>query len=309
MTHPDSSPAGGSDHDGVNLRLLWPQWQGADTSSVEAFASEFPLDVARRGYAVGTTVLEAVLPPHDGPTVSPPVSMSDDGLEERDGVEAKVIILEQLARTLELIRRHDPVRILTLGGECSVSVAPFSELARRYGDDLTIVWIDTHPDVGTPHSEYPGYHAMALATLTGHGDPEVQELLPATFSPDRVALVGLHSWTDDDLPNIAEWDIQSFGPEELRESTQPLLEWIAATGCSRVGIHFDVDAVDSNEIVLGLGMEPNGLTSTEVRRIVADIDGAVDVVGLTIAEFIPRQVMHLRQILNGFPLISGTTAD
>ena len=133
MTHPDSSPAGSPDHDGVNLRLLWPQWQGAGTSSVEAFVSEFPLDVARRSYAVGTTVLEAVLPPHDGPTVSAPVSMSDDGLEERDGVEVKAVILEQLARTLELIRRHDPVRILTVGGECSVSVAPFSELARRYG--------------------------------------------------------------------------------------------------------------------------------------------------------------------------------
>jgi arginase len=258
---------------------------------------------------VGTAVLEAVLPPHDGPTVSAPVSMSDDGLEERDGVEAKAVILEQHARALELIRRHDPVRILTLGGECSVSVAPFSELARRYGEDLTIVWIDAHPDVGTPHSEYAGYHAMAVATLTGHGDPDVQQLLPATVSPERVALVGLHSWTDDDFPNIAEWGIQSFGPEELRESAQPLLEWIALTGCSRVVIHFDVDAVDSNEIVLGLGMEPNGLTSTEVRRIVADVDGAVDVVGFTLAEFIPRQVMHLRQILNGFPLISGTTAD
>jgi arginase len=46
-----------------------------------------------------------------------------------------------------------------------------------------------------------------------------------------------------------------------------------------------------------------------VRRIVADIDGTVDVVGFTIAEFIPRQVMHLRQILDGFPLISETTAD
>ena len=54
MTHPDPSPTGGSDRDGVNLRLLWPPWQGAGTSSVEAFASEFPLDVARRGYAVGT---------------------------------------------------------------------------------------------------------------------------------------------------------------------------------------------------------------------------------------------------------------
>ena len=309
MTHPDSSPTGGSDHDGVNLRLLWPQWQGAGTSSVEAFAPEFPLDVARRGYAVGTALLEAVLGPHDGPTVTAPVSMSDEGLEERDGVEAKAVILEQLARALEVVRRHDPARIATFGGECSVSVAPFSELARRYGDDLAIVWIDAHPDVGTPGSEYQGYHAMAVATLTGHGDPDVRELLPATVSPERVALVGLHSWDEDDFANIAEWGIRSFGPDELRETAQPLLEWIAATGCSRVAIHFDVDAVDSNEIVLGLGIEPNGLTSIEVRRIVADVAGAVDVVGFTLAEFIPRQVMHLRQILNGFPLIPGTTAD
>jgi arginase len=42
------------------------------------------------------------------------------------------------------------------------------------------------------------------------------------------------------------------------------------------------------------------------RRIVADIDAASDVVGFTIAEFFPRQVMHLQQILDGFPLISGT---
>jgi hypothetical protein len=32
----------------------------------------------------------------------------------------------------------------------------------------------------------------------------------------------------------------------------------------------------------------------------------VPIVGLTIAEFIPRQVMHLQQILKNFPLINGT---
>jgi len=37
---------------------------------------------------------------------------------------------------------------------------------------------------------------------------------------------------------------------------------------------------------------------------VADIDQAADVVGFTLAEFLPRQVMHLQQILRGFPLIS-----
>jgi hypothetical protein len=65
--------------------------------------SEFPFDVGRRGYAVGAAVLEAVLPPHDGPTVTAPVTMTDEGLAERDGVEAKTIVVEQLARTLEII--------------------------------------------------------------------------------------------------------------------------------------------------------------------------------------------------------------
>ena len=54
----------------VNLRLVWPQWQGAGTVSVQQLASEFPFDVGRRGYAVGSAVLAAVLPPHDGPTVT-----------------------------------------------------------------------------------------------------------------------------------------------------------------------------------------------------------------------------------------------
>jgi arginase len=309
MTHPDSPSSDGSGRDGVSLRLVWPQWQGGGTSSVRELAPEFPFDVARRGYAVGSAVLEAVLPPHDGPTVTVPVAMSDDGLAERDGIEAKAVILDQLARALEVIGRHDPARIATLGGECSVSVAPFAVLARRYGEDLAIIWIDSHPDVGTPRSQYPGYHAMAVAALTGHGDADVQALLPATVSPDRVALAGLHAWTEDDFPNIAEWGIRSFSPGELRQSPRPLLDWVAATGCSHAAIHFDVDTIDSNQIVLGLGAEPDGLTSTQVRRIVADINAAADVVGFTIAEFIPRQVMHLQQILHGFPLISGTTAS
>jgi hypothetical protein len=59
--------------------------------------------------------------------------------------------------------------------------------------------------------------------------------------------------------------------------------------CSRVAIHFDVDVVDSNEIVLGLGAEPDGMTSNEVRRLVADVSAVAKVVSLTIVEFVPRQ--------------------
>ncbi|MFI6737706.1 hypothetical protein ACIBI9_32695 [Nonomuraea sp. NPDC050451] len=51
----------------------------------------------------------------------------------------------------------------------------------------------------------------------------------------------------------------------------------------------------------GLGPPPPRAAGTGARP--------ADVVALTIAEFFPRQVMHLRQILGGFPLLSPTTAD
>ncbi|MDX3106421.1 arginase family protein [Nonomuraea angiospora] len=88
-----------------------------------------------------------------------------------------------------------------------------------------------------------------------------------------MAPAGLHSWTDDDIGNVAAWGIRSFAPEELRSSTRPLLDRLAATGCSRVAVHFDVDTADSDEVRLGLGAEPAGLTGGQVRLIVADIDG------------------------------------
>jgi arginase len=120
-----------------------------------------------------------------------------------------------------------------------------------------------------------------------------------------VALVGLHEWTDDDYANIADWGIQSFSPDALRQTSQPLLDWLTATGCSRVALHFDVDTVDGNEIVLGLGHPAGGLTRVEVSRVVTDVATAADVVALTIAEFFPRQVMHLQQLLQGFPFLGS----
>jgi hypothetical protein len=53
------------------------------------------------------------------------------------------------------------------------------------------------------------------------------------------------------------------------------------------------------------GAGTSSVRERQVRRIVGDIDADVDVVGVTVAEFIPRQVMHLRQLLTSFPLLQG----
>ncbi|WP_323099412.1 arginase family protein [Intrasporangium sp. YIM S08009] len=292
---------------GSHLRLLWPQWQGAGSDSVRRLAPEFPFDVARRGYAVGTAVLQAVLPAHVGPTVEVPVHPGDTGLEEVDGIEAKAVLLEQLRAALALLREHDPARVTTLGGECSVSLAPFSHLLGRYGQDLAILWVDSHPDMGTGRTAYSGFHAMVISELTGHGDAEVQSLLPATTDASRVALVGMHDWTDATLPPVAaEWGLSVFAPDALRTSSEGLLRWLAGTGATKVAIHFDVDTIDADEVQLGLGADRGGLTLAQARRVVADVSTAYEVVGLTIAEFVPRQAMHLQHLLAGFPLLDET---
>lgn len=68
-----------------------------------------------RGYAVGTRVLEAVLPAHNGPTAVVPVEMGDRGLDEKDGVGAKDVVLEQPAGAIQILAEHRPARVLTLG--------------------------------------------------------------------------------------------------------------------------------------------------------------------------------------------------
>jgi arginase family enzyme len=105
-------------------------------------------------------------------------------------------------------------------------------------------------------------------------------------------------------PAIAdEWGLSVFSADALRSTSAPLLDWLGDTGATKVAIHFDVDTIDADEIQLGLGADLGGLTSAQARRVVADIDGAAEVIALTIAEFIPRQVMHMQQILAGFPLL------
>lgn len=60
--------------------------------------------------------------------------------------------------------------MVTLGGECSVIVVPFSYLAHKYQNDVAVIWIDAHPDITLPGNTYTGYHAMAVTALMGKGD-------------------------------------------------------------------------------------------------------------------------------------------
>ncbi len=291
-----------SDSGSKTLRLLWPQWQGATPEIVAALAPELPPRAAQAGYSLGSAILERLLPAAAGPTITVPVAGVNNSLVSTDGIFAREVVLSQLIEALRLIDATSPDKILTLGGECSVSVAPFAHLAAKYGDDLAVVWLDAHADCTLPGDAYDGYHAMAISHLTGHGDQEIVDALPATVDPSRIALAGVHVWTDWDLPTAREWGIQSFSADEVNTGSASLLAWLKATGCSRVAVHLDLDVVDSNDVILGLGMEPDGLSRKALVRTIGDLADAADLVAVTVAEYVPRQVIAVSELLSALPL-------
>jgi arginase len=285
------------------LRLVWPQWQGAGPDVVAALAPELPFAQAQLGYHLGSRMLQMLAPSPGGPVAVVPVDTAQDGLVATKGVFARQVVIGQLRAALGAVAEHNPSRIVTLGGECSVSVAPFAHLAARYGDDLAVLWVDAHPDTGMPETHYDGYHAMAVSHLLGHGDPEIVAALPATVDPSRLVLAALHSWEADQEPFTTGWGLSTIAPDVLNASSAPLLEWLRATGCSKVAIHLDVDSIDSDEIVLGLGMEPGGLTRAALVRALHDVAAVADVVGLTVAEYVPRQAIAMQSLLSALPLL------
>lgn len=289
----------------TTLRLLWSQWQGGEPKAVDMLTPELNQEEGRLAYGIGGQITALLAPPASGPTAVVPVAPYDPNLPERDGIVAKDEVLKQNLAALALMAEHDPDRIVTLGGNCSVSMAPFSYLADRYPDDLAVIWLDSHADSNLPGGPNLGFNTMIITHLTGRGDAEVLEQLPGRVASRNVVLAGTHGWDDQDSSNVEGWGISLIPPAGADTFIPALVAWITSTGCSKVALHFDLDVIDSDEIAFGMAREPHSLSLATALAAVTAAAETADLVGLTIAEFVPRQAMVLRTILDSIPLVKG----
>ena len=84
-----------------------------------------------------------------------------------------------------------PDCIITIGGNCLVSLAPFDYLHGIY-KNTGIIWIDAHPDVSTVNDGYPNAHAMVLGSLLGHGAEQLAaKMKNSKFRPEEIMYIGL----------------------------------------------------------------------------------------------------------------------
>lgn len=286
------------------LRLNFPQWQGGESNNIANYVSELqPLEAAQ-GYALGSQLLNW-LAPTKMPSFTVPVSMDREDTATEHGVFAHAANKRQTAAALDILNREQPERVVTLGGDCAVSVAPFAYLAARYPDDVALLWIDAHPDLRVPFEDYTGFHAMALAAVLGQGDPDILGSMPAFVQAKDTLLVGLRSPEGIDMQRPGKFGVPWLPSEKINQSSDEVLVWLKQTGKRKLMIHLDLDALEPTDLRIAVASDPDGIRLDAVSRLINDVAAQADLVGLTVAEPMPREIIKLRRLLHSLPLLGG----
>ena len=152
------------------ISLIFPQWQGYGLSTKLADGARLIASQLSSSYTCATVAVE----------------LRED-LTIQNGILGYASILRQLDYARSLLLEENPSRILTVGGDCGVEVAPISFLNHRYDQSITVIWLDAHGDLNTPMLSPSGhFHGMPLRVLMGDGD------LPSSF--DSVGSDSFSGW-------------------------------------------------------------------------------------------------------------------
>ena len=100
-----------------------------------------------------------------------------------------------------------------------------------------------------------------------------------------------------------QYGIQHLTPEEVAKDSDAIKAWLKSCGASKVVVHFDMDVLDPAEIIAAVGVVPNGMKIAEVMRVINDIAEEKEIVGLTVAEPMPRAAIRIREMLLNLPLL------
>lgn len=156
-------------------RLKVPQWQGGNNLT----------------YALGADILSFLAPKNlEQKEIIVPISELEEPLIRENGVTGQSVVAENVDKMTAIIQEEAPDKIITLGGDCLVSQAPFDYLHGKYEDKLGIIWLDAHPDISTP-AIFFNAHAMVLGNLLKDGDPVLAEKVQHPFEAKDILYVGL----------------------------------------------------------------------------------------------------------------------
>ena len=264
-------------------------------------------------YYFGANLLAHILPENKEQPLLRVEIAPPDGKERgvTEGIYAKDEVLAGIKSAMSVIEEAKPDRIITIGGNCMVSQAPFDYLHGLY-ENMGIIWIDAHPDVSTVKDGYPNAHAMVLGSLMGYGDSSLTNLMKnRKFRSDEilyVGLQGLHDYQERFLKDAGvDFKVQTgefVSDDEIRAFMNRF---------DHILIHLDIDVLDAtlfhstyfaNKDLVGDGSGSGRMTIEKLTVILKCITDNADVVGLTIAEYLPFDEHRLHNMFSGISMLT-----
>jgi arginase len=186
---------------------------------------------------------------------------------------------------------------LVLGGDHAQAIGTISGLARHYlprGERIGVLWVDAHTDMNTPNSSPSGnIHGMPLASLLGHGLPELMALggTAPVLRPEDVVIIGARDIDPTEIPLVRETGVRVYTMSELdsrgtnvcfQEALERVLD-----GTAGVHLSFDLDGVDPREAP-GVGTPvPGGLTLRESHLLCEMVSRSGKMLGMEMVELNP----------------------
>lgn len=282
------------------IKLIMPQWQGGNN----------PL------YYLGAELLAWLAPETTIPTFKVPVATPKDPLRNEAGIMGRHQIVQQLDKAYKLLEEHKPAKVIMFGGDCLVDLAPFSYLSEHYREDFGILWIDAHPDVMTPE-QFENSHAHVLGALMGNGDSDLTKNVRIPVHPEKIMIAGIHSPTTYEAQFLKEHALTTISPDALKTSDKPVIDWIEKQKIKALAIHIDLDVLDfhlfHSLLMAEPGVDPKKyagiadgrLTMDNIINLINKVNNTTDIVGIGIAEHLPWDALHLKNMLSKLPLING----
>lgn len=279
------------------IRLLYPDYisGGLDT------------------YYFGAKLLQYIIPQNQNQPIIEVDILPPNGEEKSitNGILGEDEVLYGIKNAQNKIEEESPDRIITIGGNCIVSLAPFDYLHGRY-ENTGIIWIDAHPDVSTVQDGYPNAHAMVLGSLMGHGANQLTaQMKNSAFKPDEVLYVGLQPLHDYQKKFLNDMGVDYKIQEKEFVSNDSILLFMSKF--DYILVHFDIDVLDehffhstyfANPNAGGDGAGGGKMTIEKLTEILNIITDNADVVGFTIAEYLPFDEHKLHKMLSKIQLFT-----
>lgn len=258
-------------------------------------------------YYLGARLMSQIVPENQNQPLYKIDLPSPDSVhaEEKDGIYALDEVILGIQKANNILYEANPDKIITIGGNCIVSLVPFDYLHGLY-PDLGIIWIDAHPDVSTPKDGYPNAHAMVLGSLLGGGAVQLRkEMKNPIFKPENLLYVGLQ-----DLHDYQEKFLKDLKVNYLVQKDKALNNIDISAFCgkfSRVLVHLDIDVLNptefpatyfANPMLVGDGSSGGNMSLARLNEVLHLIDDNSEIVGLTIAEYLPFAEYKLHKSLS-----------